>query len=56
MEKHAKKKLRHGACQKGEDKRWRRSDMEKVKREKISNGEDQTWRKSEERRCKCEKR
>ena len=31
----ARKKLRHGENQKGEDKRWRRSDREKVRREKM---------------------
>ena len=35
MESTARKKLRHGQSQKGEDKRWRRSEMEKVRREKM---------------------
>ena len=30
-----RKKLRHGESQKGEDKRWRRSEMEKVRRQKM---------------------
>ena len=35
MKSTARKKLRHGESQKGEDKRWRRSEMEKVRREKM---------------------
>ena len=35
MESTARKKLRHGESQKGEDKRWRRSEREKVSREKM---------------------
>ena len=35
MKSTARKKLRHGESQKGEDKRWRRSGMEKVRREKT---------------------
>ena len=31
----ARKKLRHGKSQKGEDKRWRRSGRETVRREKM---------------------
>ena len=31
----ARKKLRHGESQKGEDKRWRRPEREKVRREKM---------------------
>ena len=31
----ARKKLRHGENQRGEDERWRRSEREKVRREKM---------------------
>ena len=31
----ARKKFRHGENQEGEDKRWRRSEREKVRREKM---------------------
>ena len=34
----------------------KKSDVEKVRMEKIREGEDQRWRKSEERRCRCAKR
>ena len=36
----ARKKLRHGESQKGEDKRWRRSEREKVRREKMKEAAD----------------
>ena len=35
MKSTARKKLRHGEGQKGEDERWRRSEMEKVRRKKM---------------------
>ena len=35
MKSTAKKKLGRGESQKGEDRRWRRSEMEKVRREKM---------------------
>ena len=35
MKSTARKKLGRGESQKGEDKRWRRSEMEKVRREKM---------------------
>ena len=35
MKSTAKKKLGRGDSQKGEDKRWRRSEMETVRREKM---------------------
>ena len=67
MKSTARKKLERGENQKGEDKRWRRSEMEKIRsdrnsdkekgrREKIRDGEDQKWRKSEGRRCRRAKR
>ena len=39
MKSTAKKKLGRGESQKGEDKRWRRSEMEKVRRERNSDVE-----------------
>ena len=35
MKSTARKELRHGESQKGEDKTWRRSEREKVRREKL---------------------
>ena len=35
MKSTARKKLSHGESQKGEDKRWRRSEVEKFRREKM---------------------
>ena len=52
----ARKKLKHGQSQKGEQKRWRSSDMEKVRRDNIRDGEVKRLRKSEERRCRCAKK
>ena len=52
----ARKKLRQGESQKGEDKRWRRSERETVRREKMSQkGEDKRWRKSEREKVRREK-
>ena len=39
MKSTARKKLGRGESQKGEDKRWRRSEMEKVRRERNSDEE-----------------
>ena len=36
--------------------RWKSTDSEKVRREKIRDGQDQRGRKSEERGCRCAKR
>ena len=36
--------------------RWKSTDREKVRREKMRDGQDQRERKSEERRCRCVKR
>ena len=45
----AKKKLRHGENQKGEDKRWRKSERENVRREKMQVREKVG--KSQKKRC-----